>query len=197
MLNNCPDQANRRIRAGRRTAPGLPRISGHLHQKWGLPPPARSFTGYLPRILCQRAVSLKSRTRTICTWTGLSRDRVRRLAGSTSPPRGGESRVRHRGRSPRQTSYFFRSPQICAHANVRASYFDSRNIGAGQGFALSYCSSGWFGRFPSGEDGRCPSGRLLACASGDELCPIRVRALTDDERPVFMHKSCFKKQFNR
>lgn len=81
-----------------------------------------------PLLLAERMLRLEARTRTICTWTGLSRDRVRKLAGSTLPPRDGRSSVRHRGRSPRQTSYFFRSPHIYAHANVLASYFAMADV---------------------------------------------------------------------
>jgi hypothetical protein len=74
-------------------------------------------------LLAARMLKLEARTRTICTWTGMSRDRIRKLAGSSLPSDRQKPHVRHRGRSPRQTAYFFRSPRIYAHANVLACYF--------------------------------------------------------------------------
>src|SRR6185312_15514158 len=81
----------------------------------------RYFRDLRPILLAARMLKLEARTRTICTWTGMSRDRIRKLAGSSLP--FDRPRVRHRGRSPRQTAYFFRSPRIYAHANVLACYF--------------------------------------------------------------------------
>lgn len=83
----------------------------------------RYFRDLRPLLLADWMLQLEARTRTICTWTGLSRDRVRRLAVSTGQSPGQEVGVRHRGRSPRQTTYFFRSPHLWAHASALASYF--------------------------------------------------------------------------
>lgn len=83
----------------------------------------RYFRDLRPLLLAARMLKLEARTRTICTWTGMSRDRIRKLAGSTAFSSGQDRRVRHRGRSPRQTAYFFRSPRIYTHANVLACYF--------------------------------------------------------------------------
>lgn len=83
----------------------------------------RYFRDLRHLLLAARMLKLEARTRTICTWTGMPRDRIRKLAISTSPANGHEPRIRHRGRSPRQTAYFFRSPRIYAHANMLACYF--------------------------------------------------------------------------
>lgn len=83
----------------------------------------RYFRDLRPILLAARMLKLEARTRTICTWTGMSRDRIRKLAGSSLPSDRQKPSVRHRGRSPRQTAYFFRSPRIYAHANVLACYF--------------------------------------------------------------------------
>lgn len=83
----------------------------------------RYFRDLRPLLLADWMLRLETRTRTICTWTGLSRDRVRRLAASIASAQADGARVRHRGRSPRQTSYFFRSPHVWTHAGVLASYF--------------------------------------------------------------------------
>jgi hypothetical protein len=84
----------------------------------------RYFRDLRPLFLADRMLKLEARTRTICIWTGLTRDRIRKLAGSTLPPNSREARVRHRGRSPRQTGYFFRSPRTQTHASVIACYFE-------------------------------------------------------------------------
>lgn len=83
----------------------------------------RYFRDLRPLFLADRMLKLEARTKTICIWTGLTRDRIRKLAGSTLPPSDREARVRHRGRSPRQTGYFFRSPRTRTHASVIACYF--------------------------------------------------------------------------
>lgn len=83
----------------------------------------RYFSDLRPMLLALRMLKLEARTRTICTWTGLSRDRIRKLAISSLPPHSQDQRVRHRGRSPQQTGYFFRSPSIHTHANTIACNF--------------------------------------------------------------------------
>ena len=83
----------------------------------------RYFRDLRPLRLAARMLNLEARTRTICIWTGLTRDRIRKLAGSTLPSDGREVSVRHRGRSPRQTAYFFRSAHTQTHASVIASHF--------------------------------------------------------------------------
>jgi hypothetical protein len=72
--------------------------------------------------LATRMLSHEARTRTIRLWTGISRDRVRKLAiamGSSSTP--SDAPVRHRGSSPWQIAYFFRSHRVMAHAATLGS----------------------------------------------------------------------------
>jgi Flagellar transcriptional activator (FlhC) len=83
----------------------------------------RYFRDLRPLRLAARMLALEARTRTICIWTGLTRDRVRKLAGSMLRADDRQASVRHRGRSPRQTAYFFRSPRIRTHASVVACHF--------------------------------------------------------------------------
>ena len=82
----------------------------------------RYFRDLRPLQLAARMLELEARTRTICIWTGLTRDRVRKLAGSVLPADSPKASVRHRGRSPLQTAYFFRSPRTRTHANAVACY---------------------------------------------------------------------------
>jgi hypothetical protein len=82
----------------------------------------RYFRDLRPLRLAARMLELEARTRTICMWTGLTRDRVRKLAGSVLPADSRQAGVRHRGRSPLQTAYFFRSPRTRIHANAIACY---------------------------------------------------------------------------
>lgn len=69
--------------------------------------------------LALRFIQHEARTRTIRTWTGLSDDRIRKLY------RGflldGQPPVRHRGKSPQQTGYFVRSPEMRQETAVLAS----------------------------------------------------------------------------
>lgn len=83
----------------------------------------RYFRDLRPLQLAARMLDLEARTRTICIWTGLTRDRVRKLAGSVLPADSREVSARHRGRSPLQTAYFFRSPRTRTHASVVACHF--------------------------------------------------------------------------
>ena len=57
--------------------------------------------------LALRFIWLEARTSTIRAFTGLSGDRIRKLSQQYSTPR-----YRHRGKSPQQASYFFRSAKM-------------------------------------------------------------------------------------
>jgi hypothetical protein len=61
--------------------------------------------------LALRFIDLEARTQTIRTWTGLSDDRIRKLYRSYSGS-GRKIVTRHRGRSPRVTSFFVRSARM-------------------------------------------------------------------------------------
>jgi len=130
----------------------------------------RYFRDLRPILLAARMLKLEARTRTICTWTGMSRDRIRKLAGSSLP--FDRPRVRHRGRSPRQTAYFFRSPRIYAHANVLACYFAMVDLIPRPADVIPAKA------FPS-----VPRGELL-CEVYEFFCPTEV--LIDFERSILL-----------
>lgn len=60
--------------------------------------------------LAVRFIELEARTQTICTWTGLSGERIRNLAQSYGQT--GQSAIRHRGPTPNQPALFLRSLQL-------------------------------------------------------------------------------------
>ena len=73
--------------------------------------------------LALRLIRHEARTFTIRQWTGLSDDRIRKLYRSYLTS-GDELTVRrHRGKSPRQAAFFFRSPELHFHATNLASLF--------------------------------------------------------------------------
>jgi hypothetical protein len=63
-------------------------------------------------------LAFEARTRTIRVWTGVSRDRVRKLALTVAAATHSTSPVRHRGSSPWQIEYFFRSRRLAQHASA-------------------------------------------------------------------------------
>jgi hypothetical protein len=73
--------------------------------------------------LALRLIRHEARTFTIRQWTGLSDDRIRKLyrsyvtAGDAAPVQ------RHRGKSPRQAAFFFRSADTNFEASQLASLF--------------------------------------------------------------------------
>jgi len=71
--------------------------------------------------LALRFIQHEARTRTIRTWTGLTDDRIRKLYRSYMSEDGGEGLIRHRGKSPQQTSYFVRTPHMRQETAVLAS----------------------------------------------------------------------------
>jgi hypothetical protein len=70
--------------------------------------------------LAVRLIRLEARTHTIRHWTGLTDDRIRKLYRSYLRDCG-EVVKRHRGKSPRQASYFLRSGRTARHASVFAA----------------------------------------------------------------------------
>ncbi len=62
--------------------------------------------------LALRFIQHEARTRTIRTWTGLTDDRIRKLVHSYASDGGTTQITRHRGKSPQQTGFFMRSPQM-------------------------------------------------------------------------------------
>src|SRR5690348_10283846 len=71
--------------------------------------------------LALRFIQHEARTRTIRTWTGLTDDRIRKLYRSYVAEDCDSRLIRHRGKSPQQTSYFVRSPRMRQEAAVLAS----------------------------------------------------------------------------
>src|ERR1700685_603786 len=73
--------------------------------------------------LALRLIRHEARTFTIRQWTGLSDDRIRKLYRSYCLSQDTQIVLRHRGKSPRQASFFFRSPELRFHAANLASLF--------------------------------------------------------------------------
>jgi len=78
--------------------------------------------------LAWRLIRHEARTFTIRQWTGLSDDRIRKLYRSYvmhQETHAVKERVvlRHRGKSPRQVAFFFRSPELRFHAANLASVY--------------------------------------------------------------------------
>jgi hypothetical protein len=71
--------------------------------------------------LALRFIQHEARTRTIRTWTGLTDDRIRKLYRSYVAGDGAARLIRHRGKSPQQTSFFVRTPQMRQESAVLAS----------------------------------------------------------------------------
>ena len=70
--------------------------------------------------LALRLIGHQARTQTIRAWTGLTEDRVRKLYRSYLDLPG-RSPCRPRGKSPRQSAFFSRSPQLREETTLLAS----------------------------------------------------------------------------
>ena len=71
--------------------------------------------------LALRFIHHEARTHTIRAWTGLTDDRIRKLYRTYLFEAGGAKVARHRGKSPRQASFFTRSLRMRREAAVFAS----------------------------------------------------------------------------
>jgi hypothetical protein len=71
--------------------------------------------------LALRFIQHEARTQTIRKWTGLTDDRIRKLYRSYLHRPGGAAFSRPRGRSPRQASFFLRTPRLKQEAALVAS----------------------------------------------------------------------------
>ncbi len=71
--------------------------------------------------LALRFLQHEARTRTIRAWTGLTDDRIRKLYRSYFDRPGAAAVPRPRGRSPRQASFFTRTPRLKQEAALLAS----------------------------------------------------------------------------
>ncbi|HTV96558.1 MAG TPA: hypothetical protein VME42_11150 [Steroidobacteraceae bacterium] len=74
-------------------------------------------------LLAMRLIRHEARTFIIRQWTGLSDDRIRKLYRCYVLEADSYSVMRHRGKSPRQTAFFFRNPELCFQASQLASLF--------------------------------------------------------------------------
>src|ERR1700744_6292431 len=90
--------------------------------------------------LAMRLIRHEARTHTIRQWTGLSDDRIRKLYRSYVITEGANSVLRHRGKSPRQAAFFFRSAEVRFHAANLASLFVLYGLlrASGQGVESGY-----------------------------------------------------------
>lgn len=70
-----------------------------------------------------RLIQHEARTLTIREWTGLSDDRIRKLYRAYVANQGPRRVPRHRGKPPRQTSFFFRNPDRHFQAAQLASLY--------------------------------------------------------------------------
>src|ERR1700733_9653704 len=61
--------------------------------------------------LALRLIHHEARTHTIRQWTGLTDDRIRKLYRSYAMHPGARRVLRHRGKSPRQAAFFFKSEE--------------------------------------------------------------------------------------
>lgn len=73
--------------------------------------------------LALRLIRHEARTYTIRQWTGLSDDRIRKLYRSYVMNHDARRVLRHRGKSPRQTAFFFRNAESNFQAAQLASLF--------------------------------------------------------------------------
>src|SRR5208283_5066539 len=73
--------------------------------------------------LALRLIRHEARTYTIRQWTGLSDDRIRKLYRSYVVQPDARGVPRHRGKSPRQAAFFFRSAELNFQAAQLASLF--------------------------------------------------------------------------
>ena len=73
--------------------------------------------------LAWRLIHHEARTLTIRQWTGLSDDRIRKLYRTYVAAAGNSRVARHRGKSPRQIAFFFRSPDHHFHAAQLSSLY--------------------------------------------------------------------------
>jgi len=86
--------------------------------------------------LALRLIRHEARTFTIRQWTGLSDDRIRKLYRSYVLASDSNSVVRHRGKSPRQSAFFFRNPELSFQASQLARLFIAYGLLYASGLGL-------------------------------------------------------------
>jgi hypothetical protein len=78
--------------------------------------------------LALRLIRHEARTFTIRQWTGLSDDRIRKLYRSYVLESESQPVLRHRGKSPRQSAFFFRNAELSFQAAQLASLFIAHGL---------------------------------------------------------------------
>jgi hypothetical protein len=135
--------------------------------------------------LALRLIRHEARTFTIRQWTGLSDDRIRKLYRSYVLSDDAAAVLRHRGKSPRQTAFFFRNPEVNFQAAQLASLLVAHGLLCGTAVGIepryrlgSLDSGALFCRaYEAYTDLHAPAAisfehawfLLLALARGDEL----------------------------
>jgi hypothetical protein len=89
--------------------------------------------------LALRLIRHEARTFTIRAWTGLSDDRIRKLFRSYVMNHGAQRVLRHRGKSPRQTAFFFRNAELNFQAAQLASLFVVYGLLSGTDLGVEQC----------------------------------------------------------
>jgi hypothetical protein len=129
--------------------------------------------------LAQRLIHHEARTYTIRQWTGLSDDRIRKLYRSyiltQGKTGGGRGIRRHRGKSPRQAAYFFRSAELHFQAAQLASLFVTHGLLHTSATAVE----------PGYNIGSMASGRVL-CQSYESYLELHPAAAISFEHAWFL-----------
>ena len=118
-----------------------------------------------------RLIRHEARTLTIRQWTGLSDDRIRKLYRTYVATQGARV-MRHRGKSPRQTAYFFRNSDRHFHAAQLASF---------------YVMLGLLHRSAMGVEARCEPRSLAACLLLCQAYETYIGLHAPTERLSFEH----------
>ena len=122
--------------------------------------------------LALRLIRHEARTYTIRQWTGLSDDRIRKLYRSYIVNQDAHGVLRHRGKSPRQAAFFFRSPELNFHAAQLASLFVLYGLvrGTDHGMEPHYR----VGSLDSGAFCAAPTRHTRNCTAGQHFFRARV-----------------------
>jgi hypothetical protein len=119
-----------------------------------------------------RLIHHEARTLTIREWTGLSDDRIRKLYRTYVANQGARRILRHRGKSPRQSAYFFRNAD--------------RNFQAAQ-LASVYIMCGLLTISALGVESRCERGSLASCLLLCQAYETYSQLHPQNERLSFEH----------
>lgn len=122
-----------------------------------------------------RLIRHEARTFTIRQWTGLSDDRIRKLYRSYVLDHGDRRVCRHRGKSPRQAAFFFRSIELNFQAAQLASLFVMYGLVCGSNSGLE----------PRFRVGSLESGALL-CQAYEAYLELHAPASISFEHAWFL-----------